>query len=103
MPASANPVARRCSASSPGAALRAFVVAISGVAYRAAAQLPSPRFPVSWGHPPQEEGLGRAQDSVPLAGGYGFGSSALSTWILRHIERDNQARDVHFPPAFGNP
>jgi len=76
------------------------VVGITGVEHSA---VEHPRFPESWGQPPEEEVLGMAQNSVPLAGGYGFGSSALSAWILSHIERDHKAGDIHFPPAFGNP
>mmetsp|Transcript_51198 Transcript_51198/g.101699 ORF Transcript_51198/g.101699 Transcript_51198/m.101699 type:complete len:244 (-) Transcript_51198:141-872(-) len=98
--ASANVVLGFCSASSPRVAFTLLAMAILGVEQGAAEH---PRFPVSWGQPPRKEVLGRVQDNVPLAGGYGFGSSALSAWILRNIERDQKARDVHFPPAFGKP
>lgn len=97
--ASVSPCARPCCAKSHALGLSLLVMATLGVDRSAAEH---PRFPVSWGKPP-DEALGSLQDRVALAGGYGFGSSALSTWILRHIEQDQKARDIRFPPAFGQP
>jgi len=55
-------------------------------------------FPKSWGEPPEV----RTEDYVPLAGGYGHGSSTLSKWILGNIQKDVSARNVQYPPAFGH-
>lgn len=57
-------------------------------------------FPASWGHEP----LVGTMDYVPLAGGYGHGSSTLSKWIQHNIQADLEQRGrVQYPPAFGEP
>ncbi|CAK0819934.1 unnamed protein product [Prorocentrum cordatum] len=43
------------------------------------------------------------KDYVPLAGGYGHGSSTISAWISRNINRDMRSGKVNYPPAFGEP
>lgn len=62
-------------------------------------QAPPPVFPESWGPRPGVE----TEDIVPLAGGYGHGSSTLSGWIMRNINRDLDNDKVNYPPAFGKP
>ena len=59
--------------------------------------LPSKQFPASWGSPPAI----MTMDYVPLAGGYGHGSSSLSHWIYQHIQEDLKAGKPQFPPAYG--
>lgn len=59
----------------------------------------APVFPESWGPRPGVE----TADWVPLAGGYGHGSSTLSGWILRNINRDAHSGKVNYPSAFGEP
>merc|ERR1719221_916842 len=61
------------------------------------AQQKQPVFPQSWGPEPE---VGTA-DHVPLAGGYGHGSSTLSAWIQANIDRDRALGRVQYPPAFG--
>jgi hypothetical protein len=56
-------------------------------------------YPASWGEPPEIQTM----DYVPLAGGYGHGSSSLSHWILSNIKNDISAGRVQYPPRFGEP
>lgn len=63
----------------------------------ATAAIAGNQFPASWGSPPEI----MTMDYVPLAGGYGHGSSALSNWIYEHIQEDLKAGKPQFPPAFG--
>ena len=56
-------------------------------------------FPKSWGPPP----MIMTMDYVPLAGGYGHGSSSLSMWIYEKIQEDISEGRPQFPPAFGAP
>ncbi|CAE7713257.1 wdr75 [Symbiodinium pilosum] len=58
-----------------------------------------PEFPKSWGSPPRM----MTMDYVPLAGGYGHGSSSLSSWIYGKIQEDISTGQPQFPPAFGPP
>ncbi|CAE7873929.1 wdr75 [Symbiodinium necroappetens] len=58
-----------------------------------------PEFPESWGSPP----MVMTMDYVPLAGGYGHGSSSLSMWIYGKIQEDILKGRPQFPPAFGPP
>ena len=58
-----------------------------------------PEFPRSWGSPPEI----MTMDYVPLAGGYGHGSSSLSMWIYENIQQDISQGRPQFPPAFGPP
>mmetsp|Transcript_19959 Transcript_19959/g.59775 ORF Transcript_19959/g.59775 Transcript_19959/m.59775 type:complete len:140 (-) Transcript_19959:41-460(-) len=57
------------------------------------------QFPSHWGAPPDI----MTMDYVPLAGGYGHGSSSLSHWISEKIETDKAQGGLRFPPAFGEP
>lgn len=63
------------------------------------AAAPEPVFPDAWGPPPEMY----TEDYVPLAGGYGHGSSTISAWISRNINRDMRSGKVNYPPAFGEP
>lgn len=56
-----------------------------------------PKFPPSWGPPPEI----MTMDYVPLAGGYGHGSSSLSSWIYQHMQEDLKKGHRQFPPEFG--
>ena len=56
------------------------------------------KFPPSWGPPPEI----MTMDYVPLAGGYGHGSSSLSSWIYKHIQDDLKKGKPQFPPEFGD-
>eukprot|EP00438_Fugacium_kawagutii_P005411 Skav219487 [mRNA] locus=scaffold2719:242796:243209:+ [translate_table: standard] len=56
-----------------------------------------PKFPPSWGPPPEI----MTMDYVPLAGGYGHGSSSLSSWIYQHMQEDLKKGKRQFPPEFG--
>mmetsp|Transcript_144794 Transcript_144794/g.204874 ORF Transcript_144794/g.204874 Transcript_144794/m.204874 type:complete len:138 (+) Transcript_144794:60-473(+) len=58
-----------------------------------------PEFPESWGSPP----MIMTMDYVPLAGGYGHGSSSLSMWIYGKIQEDLAQGRPQYPPAFGPP
>lgn len=63
-------------------------------------QLPEfPTFPSNWGNAPDEV----FADYVPLAGGYGHGSSTVSLWIMENMKVDRRAGNVQYPPAFGEP
>lgn len=64
----------------------------------AAAQQP-PEFPPHWGEPPSFGTM----DYRPLAGGYGHGSSTLSSWITEKMAADAEAGKPSWPPAFGRP
>eukprot|EP00434_Breviolum_minutum_P017629 symbB.v1.2.015560.t1/scaffold1166.1/size134334/11 len=56
-----------------------------------------PEFPASWGAPPEI----MTMDYVPLAGGYGHGSSSLSQWIYGKMQDDLKKGKPQFPPGFG--
>ncbi|MGB0580833.1 MAG: hypothetical protein ACPGVU_14115, partial [Limisphaerales bacterium] len=61
-------------------------------------------YPRHWGSPPPIQ----TQDIVNLPGGYGKGSSTLSNWIRRNLERDqklkgNLPKQKPFPAHWGPP
>ncbi|CAE7496096.1 unnamed protein product, partial [Symbiodinium necroappetens] len=79
----------------PGRAM-ALLLKLSMLAVTAAAL---PAFPPSWGSPPEI----MTMDYGPLAGGYGHGSSSLSTWIYQNMQEDLSAGRPQYPPDFGPP
>merc|ERR1719453_2600420 len=57
-------------------------------------------FPESWGEQPMIQTM----DYRPLPGGYGYGSSTLSAWILEQMAKEREKTgSVSYPPAFGEP
>lgn len=67
---------------------------------RAAGDVKKP-FPAHWGEPPKVQ----TRDYVPLAGGYGYGSSTLSKWVTMNMEKDRLAanRPKPYEPSVAKP